>query len=267
MTETITKIAVVTGGTSGIGACVAQALATQGCKVYTISRREVQDTPFSHIPADVTDEEAVKAAVGEILSAEGRVDILVNCAGFGISGAIEFTDAEDAKRQMDVNFFGMVHVTKAVLPIMRKQGKGRIVNISSVAAPAAIPFQAYYSASKAAINAYSCALANEIRPYGVSVCAVQPGDIRTGFTGQRKRNDAGDAEYGGRISKSVARMERDEQNGADPMKAGRFIASLCMKRSVKPLYTIGLDYQILCLLIKFLPCALVNWIIGLLYAS
>ena len=149
MTE---KTAIVTGGSSGIGLCTAAALHERGCKVYTFSRREFNDPRFTHIRVDVTDPVAAESAVRKVKETEGHLDIVVNCAGFGISGAIEFTPLEDAKRQMDVNFFGMVNVNKPAITIMRKQGYGRIVNTSSMAAVFAIPFQAYYSASKAAIN-------------------------------------------------------------------------------------------------------------------
>ena len=159
------SVALVTGGSSGIGLCTAEALRAAGCRVYILSRREFKREGLTHLCADVTCEDEVRRAVDSLLDREGRLDILVNCAGFGISGAIEFTELSDAKRQMDVNFFGMVNVTRAVLPHMRRRGSGRIVNISSVAACAAIPFQAYYSASKAAINAYTLALTNEVRPY------------------------------------------------------------------------------------------------------
>ena len=149
---------------------------------------------------------------------------------------------------------------------MRQRGNGHIVNISSVAAPAALPFQAYYSASKAAINAWSAALANELRPYGVTVTAVQPGDIKTGFTAARETSVVGDEAYGGRISKSVAKMERDEQNGMDPAKAGAYIARIALKQHPKPVYTIGFGYKAICVALKLLPSRLANWAIGKLYA-
>ena len=262
MTE---KIAIVTGGTSGIGLCTAAALHEKGCKVYTFSRREFSDPRFTHIRVDVTDPDAAEAAVRRVYEKEGRLDIVVNCAGFGISGAIEFTPAEDAKRQMDVNFFGMVNVNKPALTIMRKQGAGRIVNTSSMAAVFAIPFQAYYSASKAAINSYTCALLNEVKQYGISVCAVQPGDIKTGFTAARKKIEAGDEEYGGRISRSVAKMEKDEQSGLDPQKAGDFIAKVAMKKSVKPFYTIDFISGAECILDRILPKGLAYKIVGSMY--
>lgn len=261
------KVAVVTGGTSGIGRATALALKDAGCTVYELSRRAQGVEGLHHISADVTKEESVRAAVEQIMAREGRIDILVNNAGFGISGAVEFTSTEDAKSLFDVNFFGMVNMNRQVVPIMREAGHGRIVNLSSVAAPCPIPFQAYYSAGKAAVNAYTMALANELRPFGITVCAVQPGDIHTGFTAARVKTMEGDDVYGGRIGRSVQRMEHDEQTGMDPAKAGAFIARVAMKRRPKPIYTIRLDYQFFVFLTRILPGRTLNWLIGLLYAK
>ena len=261
------KIAVLTGGTSGIGMQTALALKSAGYTVYELSRRAQGVEGLNHLVADVTDEAAVKKAVDEIVAREGKIDVLVNNAGFGISGAVEFTDTAEAQRLLDVNFFGMVRMNKAVIPHMRQAGRGRIVNLSSVAAPCPIPFQAYYSAGKAAVNAYTMALANELRPFGITVCAVQPGDIHTGFTAARVKTMEGDDAYGGRIGRSVQRMEHDEQTGMDPAKAGAFIARVAMKRRPKPIYTIRLDYQFFVFLTRILPGRTLNWLIGLLYAK
>lgn len=261
------QIAVITGGTSGIGLCTARKLLENGCTVYELSRRADGAEGMHHIVTDVTDEASVQAAIAQVVAAEGQIDVLINNAGFGISGAVEFTDTEDAKRQLDVNFFGMVRVNRAVIAHMRQRGCGRIVNLSSVAAPIPIPFQAFYSASKAAINAYTMALANELRPYGITVCAVQPGDIKTGFTAARRKTVAGDDMYGGRIGRSVARMEHDEQNGMDPAKAGAFIAKVAMKKSPKPIYTIRFDYQVFTFLVRILPARLLNRLVYMLYAK
>ncbi len=260
------KTAIVTGGSSGIGRCVAAALRDSGCAVYEFSRRDIPQKGVIHITADVTEEEAVAAAVNTVLAARGRIDLVVNCAGFGISGAVEFTQSVQAKAQMEVNFFGMVNINRAVLGIMRRQGSGRIVNISSVAAVAHIPFQTFYSASKAAIDSYTCALANEVRPFGITVTSVQPGDIATSFTEARQKTVAGDEEYAGRISRSVAGMERDERCGMCPERAAHRIAVIALKRRVKPVYAIGFSYQCICVLCKILPCSLRNWVVGLLYA-
>lgn len=261
------KVVMITGGSSGIGLCTAAALRDRGCKVYELSRRDSEVTGITHIKCDVTDEAQIAAAVGQVMAESGRIDILINNAGFGISGAVEFTDTAEAQRLFDVNFFGMVRMNHAVLPLMRQQGGGRIVNLSSVAAPVPIPFQTYYSAGKAAVNSYTMALSNEVKPFGITVCAVMPGDIKTGFTAARQKSIVGDDIYGGRITRSVAGMEKDEQTGMDPAKAGAFIASVALKNSRKPLYTIGIAYKGAVFLTKILPARWLNALIGQLYAK
>lgn len=259
-------VCILTGGTSGIGRCTAQALLRAGYTVYEISRRSEGLPGMHHIAANVTDEAALAQAVTQIFAQEGSIDVVVNNAGFGISGAVEFTDTRDVQRQFDVNFFGMVRLNRAVLPLMRQQGHGRIVQISSVAGAIPIPFQTYYSATKAAINAYTFALANEVRPYGITVCAIQPGDIRTGFTAAREKTQAGDDVYGGRIARSVAGMEHDEQTGMTPEAAARRISRIVQSSSHKPIWTIGGKYQLFCGLSRCLPTRTRNWLVGLLYA-
>ncbi len=262
------RVAVVTGGTSGIGRATALALKGAGCTVYELSRRAEGVEGLRHIAADVTDENAVRAAVAQIMAEAGHIDLLVNNAGFGISGAIEFTSTEDAKSLFDVNFFGMVNMNRAVVPLMREAGRGRIVNLSSVAAPVPIPFQAYYSATKAAVNAYTMALANELRPFGITVCAVMPGDIHTGFTAARRKIGQGDDVYQGRISRSVARMEHDEQTGMNPARAGAYIASVALRDGNRhPLYAIRFDYKFFAFLAKVLPARFLNWLIYQLYGK
>ena len=261
------RIIVITGGTSGIGLETAKALAAQGCTVYELSRRcRGAAEGVKHITADVTDEAQVSAAVAQIVSEAGRIDVLINNAGFGISGAIEFTDTADAQRQFDVNFFGMVRMNRAVLPVMRAQGGGRIISMSSVAAPIAIPFQAYYSASKAAVRTYMLALASEVAPYGIETCAIMPGDIATGFTAARQKNPAGDAEYGGRISRSVAVMEHDEQTGIPAAEAGAFVAKKALQKRVPLLCTLGGKYKLFVFLTRLLPTRLMVRIVGSIYA-
>lgn len=261
------KICVITGGSSGIGLCTALEMKAKGYEVFDISRRREGAAGINHISADVTDEKRINEAVSYIIDKAGRIDVLINNAGFGISGAVEFTETADARKQFDVNFFGMVNMNRAVIPFMRRAGGGMIVNISSVAAPIAIPFQAYYSAAKAAINSYTMALINEVRPYGISVCAVQPGDICTGFTGAREKSYAGDEIYSGRISRSVAVMEHDEQNGMKPETAAHLIATVASAKKVRPVYTIGFKYRLFCALVKILPAGLVSYIVGRIYGG
>ena len=261
------KIAIITGGTSGIGLETAKCLAAAGCTVYEFSRREADLPGIRHMRVDVADAVQVRDAVDQIFATEGRIDVLVNNAGFGISGAFEFTDEADARKLMDVNLFGMNNTIRAVLPHMRAAGRGRIVNLSSVAGPLPIPFQAWYSISKAAVNALTMALANEVKPYGISVCSVMPGDIKTGFTAARRKSAIGDDVYGGRIARSVSKMEMDEQTGMDPAKAGKFIAHLALKKHVKPYNTIGIMYKGCILLSKILPGPLIRFILGEMYAK
>lgn len=260
------KIALVTGGSSGIGRATAISLRQRGCVVYELSRRNDPPEGVSHITADITDEKQVKSAVTEIIKREGRIDILVNNAGFGISGAAEMTESSAAHSQLELNLFGADNVTKAVLPHMRAQKSGRIIFISSIAGILPIPFQLWYSVSKAAIAAYALALQNEIRPFGITVCAIMPGDISTGFTDARKKSDSGDDIYGGRIERSVKTMEKDERKGMSPDKAGRYIAKLAVKRCSRPLKAIGFSYKAVAILAKLLPRRLSNRIVGMLYA-
>ena len=263
----MSKIVAITGASSGIGRYTATALKNMGCTVYDLSRRDVPNQGVEHIKTDVTSEENVANSISKIIEKEGKIDIVINCAGYGISGAVEFTDLQDAKSQFDVNFFGMVNVNKAVIPFMRKSGGGRIINISSVAAVTHIPFQTYYSASKAAIESYTCALYNELKPFNISVVAIQPGDICTEFTSARQKSFNGDDVYNGRISKSVAGMEKDEQKGMSPQFAGEYIAKIALKKKVKPVYAIGFAYKTVCVMCKIFPCSLRNKIIGMLYAK
>ena len=254
------KVAVVTGGTSGIGLAAVKALREKGCVVYALSRH-------GDIPCDVSDEKSAKAAVQQVLDREGRIDILVNCAGFGISGAAELTPLATAKKQLDVNLFGTANMVNAVIPAMRSQGGGRIVNTGSVAGFVPIPFQTWYSASKAAVQSYTMAMANELRPFGITLTAVLPGDTKTGFTAARQKIDDPNDLYGGRIARSVARMEHDEQNGVPAQKVGDLIAKAALKSRVKPLYIPGFSYNMVDLLMRLLPAGLANRLIGLLYAK
>lgn len=261
------EIAIVTGGSGGIGRCTAMSLAKAGCKVYELSRHAKEDTPgVEHLTADMTDEASVQAAVAEVERREGRIDILVCNAGFGISGAAEYTSPDDAHAQLELNLYGADRAARAVIPVMRAQGGGRIVCMSSIAGILPIPFQLWYSVSKAAINAYVLALQNEVRPFGISVCAVMPGDISSGFTSNRKKTLREDA-YGGRVARSVAKMEHDEETGMSPETAGEFISKTALRKSSRPLIALGLPYKAAAAAAKLLPRRLSNRIIGMMYAK
>ncbi|MGM9604680.1 MAG: SDR family NAD(P)-dependent oxidoreductase [Faecousia sp.] len=262
------QVVIITGGSSGIGLSTASLFRASGCRVYEFSRRDtVHPDGVVHITADVADETAVAHAVAQVEEKEGRVDLLICNAGFGISGAAEFTGNRDAKRLLEVNLFGVVNSVKAVLPIMRCQGSGKIICISSVAAAVSIPFQAWYSVSKAAVSAYANALREEVYPFGIQVCAILPGDICTGFTGSREKSPLGDDIYQGRIARSVAVMERDERSGMSAEKAAGRIYRIAMKKRLKPAYAIGLSYSFVLFLTRILPGRMLSWIVRLNYAK
>jgi NAD(P)-dependent dehydrogenase (short-subunit alcohol dehydrogenase family) len=217
-TNRATKVALVTGASAGIGRACADRLAAQGWSVTGASRRGTGAATWPGIVMDVDDEAAVRAGVAELERRYGRIDALVAAAGWGIAGSVEDTSESEAKAQFETNFWGCVRVVKAVLPVMRRQGSGRIVLISSLGGVIGIPFQAFYSASKFALEGLAEALAYEVAPFGIGVTLVQPGNIRTDFTASRKMAQAGtdDGVYAAALAKAVGLMERDEANGAAP---------------------------------------------------
>jgi short-subunit dehydrogenase len=259
------RVCVLTGGSGGIGKATASLLVQNGFTVYELSRTGADADVIRHITADVTEPEQVKAAVARVIAEQGQLDLLVNNAGFGISGAVEFTDPKDAFAQLNVNFFGTLHCIQAVLPIMRAQKSGHIVNISSVAAPIAIPFQAFYSATKAATNSLTLALRNEVNPFGVKACAILPGDVKTGFTAARKKSCAGAGVYGEAVDRAVAVMEHDEQNGMPPELVAKAVLRAANAKHPKAYYTVGLQYQVFVLLAKILPATWTNALVGMIY--
>ena len=261
------KTVIVTGASRGIGLETAKLFSGKGYRVYALSRSGKCEETENIIPlaCDVTDEEAVKRVFRRIYEESGRIDILVNNAGFGISGAVEFTDETQAKKQFEVNFFGCFLCCKCVADYMRKNGGGRIINISSLAAELSIPFQAFYSASKAAVNSLTLALANELRPFHISVCALMPGDVKTGFTDAREKQEEDGGVYADVIKKSVATMENDERNGMPAEKIAEAVLLLAEKKKVKPLSTKGAKYKFFAVLAKLLPASAVNRVVGMLY--
>ncbi len=175
-----TQVILITGASSGFGKVTAQALAGKGYVVYGTSRRIANGNigQIRMLIADVTDENSVRSAVNRIMDEQGHIDVLINNAGMGIGGALEMATDEEISSQMDTNFMGMVRMCRAVLPIMRKQRQGKIINISSIAGRIAVPYQGFYSASKFAIEGYSEALSMEVYPFGIKVCVVEPGDFK-----------------------------------------------------------------------------------------
>ena len=178
------QVILLTGASSGIGYDTARMLAEQGHKVYAAARRIELMTPLldlgvTVVKMDVTDEASMQEGVNLVLKKEGRIDALINNAGYGYFGAIENVTMEEARRQMEVNVFGLARLCQLVLPTMRKQGKGRIINTASVAGKAVLYFGGWYNMSKFSVEAFSDALRMEMKPFGIDVVMIEPGGIKT----------------------------------------------------------------------------------------
>lgn len=258
------KVAVISGASGGIGRAAADLFNKKGWQVYDLSRSGEDTENRIHIETDVTVEASVQKAFERIAAREGQIDLLILSAGCGISGAAEFTALEKAKKQLDVNFFGTFLCVKYAMPLLR-QGKGRILAISSAAAVFPIPFQSFYSASKAAINSFILALRNEVKDFSVDAAVIMPGDVQTGFTAARDKNHAGEDVYGGKIDASVSIMEKDETGGMTPDVVAKCIWRVAKKKHTRPLYTAGIKYKIFVGLSKILGMTLVNRVLGIMY--
>lgn len=237
------KIILVTGASSGLGLATATALSAAGHTVYGSTRdiKRLKDVSFTPLQMEVTDDESVKTAMATIIKAEGHIDVLVNNAGNGITGPLYNMPVDIAKKQFEVNFFGVVRVSSAVLPQMIEQKSGLIINISSLAGLFGLPYQGLYSASKFAVEGYSESLRMELQNTGVKVSVVNPGDFKTDFTANREKmpftlaNDKLKSEY----EAAVAAMEKDESIGASPAKLAAQIVKIVGKSSPAHSYLVG----------------------------
>jgi NAD(P)-dependent dehydrogenase (short-subunit alcohol dehydrogenase family) len=239
------RVALVTGASAGIGQACADRLAAHGWTVVGASRRGTGSAgggaEWEGLVMDVDDDGAVAAGVAGVLARHGRIDALVAAAGWGIAGPVETTPLDDVRAQMETNFYGVVRTTQAVLPAMRRQGAGRVVPISSIGGVIAIPFQAFYSATKFALEGWAEALAYEVAPFGVDVTLVQPGNVRTDFTSSRRMAVApgGDAAYDAATQAAVGRMARDEAEGVGPDAVARVVHKVLEARRPPRRATVG----------------------------
>jgi NAD(P)-dependent dehydrogenase (short-subunit alcohol dehydrogenase family) len=208
------RVALVTGASAGIGRACADHLHRAGWVTVGASRRGTTADGCTGLVMDVDDDASVRDGVRHVLDAHGRIDALVAAAGWGVAGPVEHTTVGEARAQLETNFWGSVRVVQAVLPLMRAQRGGRVLLISSIGGAIGIPFQAFYSASKFALEGLGEALAYEVAPFGIHVTLVQPGNVRTEF--RREMAAGGDAAYDAAVARAVGAMERDERNGVPP---------------------------------------------------
>lgn len=257
------KVVLVTGASSGIGQAVAQLMAKEGFAVYGTSRRaeyqqiRVDGSAYTMLPMTLEDERSIEAAVQYIKDRHGRIDVLVNAAGSGIAGAVEETTAAEARAQFDVCFFGIVSVLSSVLPLMREQGGGTVINIGSMASVFPIPFQAMYSAVKSALLMMTQSLRLELESFGVRACVVEPGDTRTGFTEKRvfTKKSAVTA-YRQPLERALYEMIRAELAAGGPERCARAVLKAARMRKPPARMSVGLDYKLFYVLSRLAPLRL-----------
>ena len=261
-------IILITGVSSGFGLAMARQLSAGGHTVYGTVRRDVEPVPGVHyLRADVRDTASVQVAVAAVLSAEGRIDVLINNAGMGIGGPVEFAPEADVQLQMDTNFMGQVRFTQAVLPAMRKQGSGKLLCFSSIGGVMGLPFQGFYSASKFAIEGFCEAMQIEVRKHGIQVILIEPGDFSTGFTSARIKqvSEEAAAAYPS-LQRSVSSFEKDERTGLKPEFLACKIAKIIRKKHPKFRYVIATFIQKLSIPLKrILPARAFVRVLSLFY--
>lgn len=263
----MSKIVLITGASSGIGFKTATYLHENDYKVIGISRSYPKEKyDFDYYLCDITLEAKVIEVRDLIEKKYGHIDVLINSAGMGISGAIENTPLKEVKQIYNVNVFGLFLMSKYIISLLRKSKAGKIINISSVASEIALPFQAFYSMTKASVDALTKSLANELKPFSIQVGAILPGDIKTDFTKNRLQpylieNNL----YEERVKKSLSRMEKDEANGMEPIAVAKKIEKLIRRKRMPLTTSVGFSYKMIRLLNKFLPEKLVMMVVRKMY--
>lgn len=261
------KVALVVGASSGVGKACANFLVKKGYQVYGTSRKATFDDikgDIKMIPLDVTDEISITQAVNYITEKEGGIHVLINCPGYGLAGSVEDITTEEAKAVFNTNFFGIMSCCRAVLPMMRKQQDGLIVNISSVAGFISIPYQSMYSASKYALEAMTEAMRIEVKPFKVRVSMIAPGDMKTNFERVYVKNYE-TSDYKDRCKKAVDQMIKDEEKGPSAEVVVKELKKIVNKKNPAIRRVVGWDYKLIGLLKKLLPAKLVEFVVSKLY--
>ncbi|TDQ23766.1 SDR family oxidoreductase [Tenacibaculum caenipelagi] len=237
----MSKIVFITGASSGIGKSIATYLHEKGYTVYGTSRKPDKiNVPFNMVALDVTNEVSIENAVAEVIAKEGKIDVLINNAGKGITGPIEDTPTVEMRENFNTNFFGVIDVVKAVLPYMRKQQSGTIINTTSIAGYMGLPFRGIYSASKGALELVTEALSMEVKSFGVKVVNVAPGDFATNIAAGRYHTPVfEDSAYKEKYAENLALMNDHVNSGADPILMAKAIHHIIENKSPKVHYKVG----------------------------
>jgi NAD(P)-dependent dehydrogenase (short-subunit alcohol dehydrogenase family) len=253
------KVALITGISSGIGQATAILLAEQGFQVFgTVRKPNDSQSNISVLPLDVQKDESVQNCVDAVLAQAGRVDVLVNNAGFAVIGAIEESSLPQAQALFETNFFGVVRMTKAVLPIMRSQRQGRLINLSSVVGFLPAPYMGFYAASKHALEGYTESLDHEVRKFGIRAVLIEPGFIRTQIGQNTQPADSPIAAYRVLSLHMVELINQQVLNGENPAVVARKILQAVNSTSPRLRYAVGREAVLLNLLRKFMPAGLLD---------
>jgi short-subunit dehydrogenase len=244
-------VALITGASSGIGQATAELLAAKGFTVFGTSRSSGKLTgSYTWLSMDVRSDTSVEAAVQSLLEQAGRIDVLVNCAGFAQVGAIEESSLTDVQTQLDTNLLGVIRLIKAVLPVMRRQGSGRIINVSSVVGQVAPPYMGIYATSKFALEGLSEALRDEVRPFGVDVSLVEPSFVKTSIVSQTPTHPI--AAYTPARQAALQDLSTSIESGMEPHLVAQVILRAATTRP-RLRYLVGRDAKVLMLLKQLLP--------------
>lgn len=237
----MSKVILITGASSGIGAISAKFLAEKGFKVYGTSRQPKENNEvFEMIQLDVLDVKSINKAVTMIIQKEGRLDILINNAGMGITGPIEETPTQEMRKAFETNFFGVVEVIKAVLPHMRKQKEGLIINITSIAGYMGLPFRGIYSTTKGALEILTETLSMEVKQFNIKVTNIAPGDFATNIASGRYHTPViKDSDYAEIYKKNIGLMDKHVDSGKDPILIAEKILTIINDPNPKLHYKVG----------------------------
>ena len=272
------KVVLITGASSGIGYATAKLLAQEGNKVYAGARRMERMEPlkeFGVVPMylDVTDEVSAKAMVDAVIAAEGRIDVLFNNAGYGSYGPIEVVPLEEAQRQMDVNVFGVARMCQLVLPYMRQQGSGRIINTSSVGGQVTSYLGGWYHASKYALEALSNAIRMDVSKMGIDVAIIEPAGVTTEWGGITADNlekcGKGTAyqETTAKIASVYRNMYSKESFMVDGVdKTAKIVSKAVNAKKPKVRYRYGMG-KMMVFMSKFMPARFFDWMMRYMYES
>ncbi|MCH3882940.1 MULTISPECIES: SDR family oxidoreductase [Tenacibaculum] len=238
----MSKVVLITGASSGIGKAIAIYLLSKGFTVYGTSRSEANAAkfPFNLVALDVTKPATITSAVEKVIAKEGKVDVLINNAGKGITGAIEDTPTLEMKTNFDTNFFGPIEVMKAVLPQMRKQKSGLILNVTSIAGYMGLPFRGIYSASKGALELITEATNMEVNQFGINVVNVAPGDFATNIASGRYHTPVFEnSAYKEKYAENLALMDSHVSGGMDPIVMAKKVLQIINTKNPKVHYKVG----------------------------